>query len=77
MLFDNGSFEHKRAPFIVITLCGLSAPILAAVTTYADLAIGLIVSALLLVAFAVATFVIFPLVFFRVFMAIIITCMSW
>ena len=77
MLFDNGSFQRKRAPFIVITLCGLSAPILAAVTTYADLAIGLIVSATLLVAFAVATFLIFPLVFFRVFMAIIITCMSW
>lgn len=31
-LFDKGTFQEKRTPFIVITLCGLSAPVLAAVT---------------------------------------------
>jgi len=76
-LFDNGSFQEKQAPFIVITLCGLSAPILAAVTTYGDLGIGLIVSFILLIGFCVATFFIFPPTFFRIFMAIIITSMSW
>ena len=59
-LFDKGSFLEKKTPFIVITLCGLSAPLLAAVTTYADLAIGLAFSGVLILAFLVATFHIFP-----------------
>jgi hypothetical protein len=59
-LFDRGSFEERKAPFIVITLCGLSAPLLAAVTTFANLAIGLIFAALMIAVFAMATFYIFP-----------------
>lgn len=59
-LFDRGALEERRAPFIMITLCGLSAPLLAAVTTYANLAIGLIFAAVLIVAFVVSTFHIFP-----------------
>ena len=59
-LFDKGSFQEKQTPFIVITLCGLAAPLLAAVTTYADLVIGLIVSGVIIVGFTVATFFIFP-----------------
>jgi hypothetical protein len=59
-LFDRGSFEEKKTPFIVITLCGLAAPLLAAVTTYADLAIGLIFSGVIILGFAAATFFIFP-----------------
>jgi hypothetical protein len=59
-LFDKGSFEEKKTPFIIITLCGLSAPLLAVVTTYANLEIGLAFAAVLIVAFVVATFYIFP-----------------
>ena len=59
-LFDKGAFQEKKAPFIVISLCGLAAPLLAALTTFADLAIGLIVSAVLITMFTVATFYIFP-----------------
>jgi hypothetical protein len=59
-LFDRGSFEEKKTPFIIITLCGLSAPLLAAVTTYANLEIGLAFAALLISSFVVATFYIFP-----------------
>ncbi len=66
-LFDRGSFEEKKTPFIVITLCGLSAPLLAAVTTYANLAIGLTFAAVLILAFVVATFYIFPVSVSRCF----------
>ena len=66
-LFDRGSFEEKKTPFIVITLCGLSAPLLAAVTTYANLAIGLTFAAVLILAFVVATFYIFPVTVSRCF----------
>ncbi|KAL9180748.1 hypothetical protein ACHAXT_011201 [Thalassiosira profunda] len=76
-LYDKGSFEEKKAPFVVITLCGLSAPLLAALTTYADLAIGLSVAAVLIVAFTVATYFIFPRTFFWVFLAIVLFQMSW
>jgi len=76
-LFDKGSFQEKKTPFIVITLCGLSAPLLAAITTYADLVIGLVFSAVLIIAFSVATYYIFPKTFFWVFLSIILTSMSW
>eukprot|EP00571_Detonula_confervacea_P012466 CAMPEP_0172306404 /NCGR_PEP_ID=MMETSP1058-20130122/7478_1 /TAXON_ID=83371 /ORGANISM="Detonula confervacea, Strain CCMP 353" /LENGTH=622 /DNA_ID=CAMNT_0013018275 /DNA_START=148 /DNA_END=2016 /DNA_ORIENTATION=+ len=76
-LFDRGAFQEKKVPFIVITLCGLSAPLLAAVTTYADLVIGLVVSAVLIIAFTVATYYIFPKTFFWVFLSIVVTSMSW
>jgi len=75
-LFDKGSFQEKKVPFLVITACGLAAPIMAAVTTYASLGIGLAVSAVLLVAFTVATYFIFPPTFFKVFLAIILTYCS-
>ena len=59
-LFDRGSFVEKRTLFIVITLCGLSGPVLTAVTTFADLTIGLSISAAFIVAFTVGTYFIFP-----------------
>ena len=54
------SFQERMAPFIVITLCGLSAPLLAAVATFANLEMGLVFSALFIILFLVATFCIFP-----------------
>ena len=75
-LFDKGSFQEKKTPFLIITACGLSAPIMAAVTTYASLGIGLAVSAALLVAFTAATYFIFPPTFFKVFLSIILTYCS-
>ncbi|KAL7542103.1 hypothetical protein ACHAXR_011515 [Thalassiosira sp. AJA248-18] len=76
-LFDKGSFQEKKTPFIVITLCGLAAPILAAITTYADLAIGLAFSGLIIVIFTVATYFIFPKTFFWAFLSVVLTSMSW
>jgi len=60
LLFDKGSFLEKKAPFVIITLCGLAAPLLAAVTTYASLYVGLGFAAVLIVAFCAATYTIFP-----------------
>ena len=60
LLFDIGSFREKMAPFVVITLCGLAAPLLAAVTTYASLEMGLAFAAVLILAFCAATYTIFP-----------------
>ena len=60
LLFDRGAFLEKKAPFVVITLCGLAAPLLAAVTTYASLYFGLGFAAVLIVAFCAATYSIFP-----------------
>lgn len=51
LLFDRGTYEEKKVPLAVIASCGLAAPVLAAVTTYASLAVGLAVSALLIAAF--------------------------
>ena len=59
-LFDAGGFAQKRTPFIVITLSGLAGPVLAAVTTFADLNIGLICSAVMLLVLAVTTWMVFP-----------------
>ena len=75
-LFDKGSFQDKKTPFLIITACGLAAPIMAAVTTYASLGIGLAVSAALLVGFTAATYFIFPRTFFLVFLSIILTYCS-
>ncbi|KAL3816057.1 hypothetical protein ACHAXA_010362 [Cyclostephanos tholiformis] len=77
LLFDIGSFREKMAPFVVITLCGLAAPLLAAVTTYASLRNGLIFAAVLIVAFCAATYSIFPRSFFWIFLSIILTQMSY
>eukprot|EP00581_Thalassiosira_minuscula_P012811 CAMPEP_0183716478 /NCGR_PEP_ID=MMETSP0737-20130205/10381_1 /TAXON_ID=385413 /ORGANISM="Thalassiosira miniscula, Strain CCMP1093" /LENGTH=646 /DNA_ID=CAMNT_0025945757 /DNA_START=224 /DNA_END=2165 /DNA_ORIENTATION=+ len=76
-LFDRGSFREKKVPFVVITLCGLSAPLLAALTTYADLVVGLVFAGFLIVAFSAATYYIFPKTFFWVFLSIVFTSMSW
>jgi hypothetical protein len=65
-LFDIGSFKQKKTPFIVITISGLAGPALAAVTTFADLNIGLISSAVMLVILAITTWMIFPRVLFYV-----------
>ena len=77
LLFDQGSFVEKMAPFIVITLCGLSAPMLAAVTVYANgLAVGLSFAAILLISFCSATYFIFPPSFFYIFLAIVLLQIS-
>eukprot|EP00584_Thalassiosira_punctigera_P010189 CAMPEP_0172545526 /NCGR_PEP_ID=MMETSP1067-20121228/15424_1 /TAXON_ID=265564 ORGANISM="Thalassiosira punctigera, Strain Tpunct2005C2" /NCGR_SAMPLE_ID=MMETSP1067 /ASSEMBLY_ACC=CAM_ASM_000444 /LENGTH=646 /DNA_ID=CAMNT_0013332283 /DNA_START=106 /DNA_END=2046 /DNA_ORIENTATION=- len=76
-LYDRGTFREKRVPFIVISLCGLSAPLLAALTTFADLAIGLAFAAMLITAFTVATYFIFPKTFFWVFLSITLSSVSW
>ena len=77
LLFDQGSFVEKMAPFIVITLCGLSAPMLAAVTVYANgLAVGLSFAAILLITFCSATYFIFPKSFFYIFLAIVLLQIS-
>jgi len=75
-LFDKGSFQDKKTPFLIITACGLAAPIMAAVTTYASLGVGLAVSGFLLVGFTVATYFIFPPTFFKVFLSIILSYCS-
>ena len=75
-LFDKRSFQEKKTPFLIITACGLAAPIMAAVTTYSSLRVGLAVSAVLLIGFTVATYFIFPRTFFLVFLSIVLTYCS-
>lgn len=65
-LFDAGGFKQKKTPFIVITISGLAGPALAAVTTFADLNIGLISSAVMLIVLATTTWIVFPRVLFYV-----------
>lgn len=65
-LFDVGGFQLRRTPFIVITLSGLAGPVLAGVTTFADLNIGLISSAVMLSILGVTTWFVFPRVLFYV-----------
>ena len=60
LLFDRGAFQRKKSSFIVITLCGLSAPLVVVVTTFASLWVGLVFSAVLIVVFCGATFPLFP-----------------
>ena len=77
LLYDQKSYNERRDVFLVITLCGLAAPVLAVVTTYADLAVGLAVSAVMILAFVVATYLIFPRSFFWVFVAIVLFSLDW
>lgn len=65
-LFDMGGFQLRRTPFIVITLSGLAGPVLAGVTTFADLNIGLIFSAVMLLILGITTWFVFPRVLFYV-----------
>jgi len=75
-LFDRGMFLRKRTPFIVITLSGLAGPLMAAVTTFADLEIGLIFSGLLLIVLAVITYFVFPKVVCCVILAMMLMNVS-
>ena len=74
--FDNGKFSRKRIPFIVIALSGLAAPLNAAVSTYGNLAVGLGFSALVVVGLAWTTFVIFPRVFFKITLGLMLMSTS-
>ncbi|KAL7552170.1 hypothetical protein ACHAWF_015387 [Thalassiosira exigua] len=76
-LFDKGFFGEKRTVFLVITACGLAAPLTAVVTTYADLAAGLAVSGLIIAIFICATYFIFPRSFFSILLAIILFHLDW
>eukprot|EP01082_Thalassiosira_pseudonana_P008245 g7384.t1.1.5e17418a g7384 g7384.t1 contig24:494641-496655(+) len=76
VLFDKGSFLQKKIPFIVITVSGLAGPLLAAVTTYADLTIGLIASALMLVALALTTYFVFPRVVYNIILSVMLMSVS-
>lgn len=75
-LFDIGKFSGKRVPFIVIALSGLAAPLNAAVSTYGNLAVGLGFSALVFIGLASTTFVIFPRVFFRITLGLMLMSTS-
>ena len=60
IMFDNGSFQSKRVAFLVITLCGLSAPSLAFIATYSSFSSGICFAAVLIVLFCSATYFVFP-----------------
>ena len=65
-MFDKSKFEKRRIPFIAISLSGLAAPIMAAVSTYFDLGIGLVSSGFVVLALAAITYAVFPRRFFRI-----------
>lgn len=75
-LFDQGSFQKKRTPFIVIALSGLSVPLLSTVTTFANLSIGIGVSMFVLLMLAGVTYVVFPRKVFRIIVAIMLIKIS-
>jgi hypothetical protein len=60
IMFDNGSFQSKRVAFLVITLCGLSAPSLAFIATFNSFSSGICFAAVLIVLFCSATYFVFP-----------------
>lgn len=66
VMFRRGFFQKNKMPFIAIAASGLAAPIVSVVTTYSDLAIGLVFSAFVLLALAVLTRVVFPAKFFQI-----------
>ena len=71
-LFDQGSFQKKRTPFIVIALSGLAVQLLSAVTTFASLGIGIGVSMIVMLILATVTYAVFPRVVFRIIVAIML-----
>jgi len=75
-LFDQGSFQKKRTPFVVIALSGLAVPLLSAVTTFASLGIGIGVSMIVLLILATVTYAVFPRVVFRIIVAIMLIKIS-
>ncbi|KAL7443167.1 hypothetical protein ACHAXM_008718 [Skeletonema potamos] len=76
LFFDQGSFQKKRTPFIVIALSGLAVPLLSSVTTFASLGIGIAVSMAVLLILAVVTYAVFPRVVFRIIVAIMLIKIS-
>ena len=60
LLFDKGTFQSKRVAFLVITLCGLSAPSLAIISTYNSVSSGICFAVVLIVLFCGATYFVFP-----------------
>jgi hypothetical protein len=60
LLFDRGTFQGKPMVFINAIICGLASPVLAAVTTYAGLNVGLILAVVIIVSFCCSTYFIFP-----------------
>ena len=60
ILFNSGLYQENNSIFMLITLSGLIAPILAAVTLYYSLRLGLCVAAVLIIAFCFATYCMFP-----------------
>lgn len=65
LLFDRGAFRRRRTPFLAVAASGLAAPVMSAVSTYADLGIGLACSGLVILALLGATYAVFPRKFFR------------
>ena len=65
LLFDKGTFQSKRVAFLVITLCGLSAPSLMVITTYDSVSSSICFAVVLIVLFCGATYFVFP------------KCVSW
>ena len=60
LLFDKKALEGKETMFIFITISGLFAPVLAFITTYTSLQIGLLFATVCTVATCVANYVVFP-----------------
>jgi hypothetical protein len=60
LMFDNGAFQEKKSVFMLITLSGLSPVLLVAIIWLAGPDIGLISGAVLIFAFCIATFNMFP-----------------
>ena len=75
-LFDKGSFQKKRTPFIVIALSGLAVPLLSAVTTFASFGVGIAVSMIVMLILAGVTYAVFPRVVFRIIVAIMLIKIS-
>lgn len=71
VLFNSGLYQENKSIFILITLSGLIAPVLAAVTLFYSLRLGLSVAAVLIAAFCCATYFLFPrsvsVIFFCIF----------
>ena len=76
IMFDKGKFQKKKIPLIAIAMSGLAAPIMSAVSTYADLGIGLACSGFILLALAATTYAIFPRKVFRIMigMMLLVLC---
>lgn len=60
LLFNSVLYQENKSIFILITLSGLIAPVLAAVTLFYSLRLGLCVAAVLIAAFCCATYFMFP-----------------